>query len=80
MMLPKEKILANRLSIAMHDWPAESRANMIEWVTDALKEQRDHEREECAKYAQAWADLSSSEYGVVAGREIAKAIRARPNT
>jgi LmbE family N-acetylglucosaminyl deacetylase len=50
-MLPKEKTLANRLSIAMHEWPAESRKNMIEWVTDALKEQREHEREACAQIA-----------------------------
>ena len=41
-MLPKEKILATRLALAMGDWPRESRQNMIEWVQVALKEQRCH--------------------------------------
>jgi hypothetical protein len=38
------------------------------------------EREACAKLAQAYADLSSYAPGVVAGQEIAKAIRARIET
>ena len=40
-MLPKERVLATRLHLAMHDWPKESRENMVEWVRDALKEQRE---------------------------------------
>lgn len=56
-MLPKEAILANRLSIAMHDWPTEARKNMIEWVTDALEEQRLVEREACANLADEFREL-----------------------
>lgn len=41
-MLPKEQILATRLSLIMGEWPTESRQNMVEWVQDALKEQRCH--------------------------------------
>jgi hypothetical protein len=70
-MLPKEKILASRLSIAMHDWPVESRKNMIEWVTDALREQREDEREACARIA----DGTPSSVG--AASHIANEIRAR---
>jgi hypothetical protein len=59
-MLPKEQTLANRLSIAMHDWPAESRANMIEWVTDALKEQREHVRDTCAALVEGHEELGEA--------------------
>lgn len=70
-MLPKEKILATRLSIAMHDWPSDARKNMIEWVTDALREQREDEREACARVADRTPDSAG------AARHIASEIRAR---
>lgn len=59
MMLPKEQVLASRLSIAMAEWPKESRANMVEWVTDALKEQR------AAGVAEGKAALSAERARVV---------------
>lgn len=72
-MLPKEQVLANRLGIAMHDWTEEGRRNMIEWVTDALKEQRYQERQLCAAIArehscQTWPECCDC------GSEIARAI------
>lgn len=91
MMLEKEKVLANMLSIAMHDWPRESRANMIGWVTDALKEQRETaiaaEREACAALADEFKNLphghvpaSGLEATWNAADQIASAIRARGTT
>lgn len=40
-MLPKEKVLAVRLQLAMAEWPVDARENMIGWVKDALQEQRE---------------------------------------
>ena len=51
---------------------------MIEWVTDALNEQREHEREECAKVADWYIENTmGGDVAELAGQCIADCIRDR---